>query len=113
MIPLSTFNMMVVVAFLMVIYSIIDHDNRLYANVITTFMSGLLFTYLAVSLTTNIIYEVIAGVVTPINSPSLGYFLYFMSIIMFGYTMIMTYEIIDEAYAEKQALMVQSAEEGQ
>ena len=101
MIPISTFNLLVIIAVLFAIYSIIDHRNRLYGNVIMAFMSGLLSAFLASAIATDAVYEIVAGVVTPVNSPSVGYFLYFVCMVMFTYTIIMAYEIINEEFQKK------------
>jgi 4-hydroxybenzoate polyprenyltransferase len=101
MIPISTFNLLLIVAVLFAIYAIIDHRNRLYANVIMSFMSGLLSAFLASAIATDTVYEIVAGVATPVNSPSIGYFLYFVCTVMFAYTIIMAYEIINEEFQKK------------
>jgi len=102
MIPISTFNLMVAVDLVLIIYSVIDHENRLYANIVTTFLSGLLAAFLGYAINTEAVYDDLGGVLTVVASPSIGYFLYFVSTIMFFYTALMLYEVIDNAFANKR-----------
>jgi|WetSurMetagenome_2_1015567.scaffolds.fasta_scaffold278548_3 hypothetical protein len=103
MIPISTFNLLVVVDILFIVYAVIDHRNRLYANVVIAFLAGLLAAFLGQAAMSDVVYEVVGGAVTPVNSPSIGWFLAFISLIMFAYTVFMVYEILTELYNEKDA----------
>jgi hypothetical protein len=101
MIPISTFNLLIAVDILFIIYAVLDHRNRLYANIIASFLAGLLSMYLATAITSDIVYEVIGGVATVVDSPSAGNFLNLVGVVMFVYTLIMAYEVIAEALEEK------------
>ena len=107
MIPLSTFNLLIIVDILFIIYAVIDHRNRLYANIIMAFIAGLLSAFLATAIMNHIVYD---GLLMTTQScspclvadiPSVGYFLYLLSTIMFIYTMVMIYEVINEAFEKK------------
>jgi hypothetical protein len=102
MIPISTFNLLVIIDILFVIYCVVDHKNRLYANVIIAFLSGLLSAFLGVAIISDAVYD--GTVTTIVNSPSIGYFLGFISVIMFAYTLFMAYEVIQEQFEEKAEL---------
>jgi hypothetical protein len=111
MIPISTFNLLVVVDILFIVYAIIDHKNRLYANVVIVFLAGLLSAFVGSVISNDVVYDVVAGVVTPVSSPSVGYFFYFVSTIAFAYTVFMVYEIIDEVLQEKKQAMASKNDE--
>ena len=107
MIPLSTFNMLVAIAIVLAVYSMVDHQNRLYSNIVSAFLSAIALSFLASAITSYAVYDIIAGIQTAVYSPAIGYLLYLISIFMFGYTLFMAYEIIDEQFqmktlAEKQ-----------
>lgn len=113
MIPISTFNLLIVIDILFIVYAIIDHRNRLYANVVIVFLAGLLSAFIASSISTDVVYEVVGVTPTVINSPSIGYFFYFVSTIAFAYTIFMAYEIIDEVLqAKKQQSALKNEEDG-
>lgn len=107
MIPISTFNLMIVIDILFIVYSVIDHRNRLYANVITSFLAGLLSAFLGVAIISGAVYD--GSVANVVDSPSVGYFLAFVSMIMFAYTMFMAYEILNEVF-EKKAIEARKKE---
>jgi predicted membrane protein len=113
MIPISTFNLLVVVDILFIVYAIIDHRNRLYANVVIVFLAGLLSAFIASAISSDAVYEVVGATATVVNSPSVGYFFYFVSTIAFAYTVFMAYEIIDEVLQQKkQAIASNNDEDG-
>jgi hypothetical protein len=113
MIPISTFNLLVVVDILFIVYAIIDHRNRLYANVIIAFLAGLLSAFIASAISSDVVYEVVGTTATVVNSPSVGYFFYFVSTIAFAYTIFMAYEIIDEIWQKKQSnIAIKNDEDG-
>lgn len=111
MIPLSTYNMMIAIAIVLGLYSMVDHQNRLYSNIVAAFLSAVSLSFLAAAITSNAVYDIIAGIQTSVNSPSIGYLIYLFSIFMFGYTLFMAYEIIDEQFQAKE--MAQQQEEEQ
>jgi hypothetical protein len=101
MIPISTFNLLLVIDILFIIYVVIDHRNRLYANVVFAFVAGLLAAFLGQASISEAVYDVIGGTLTVVSTPSIGYFMGFLSLIMFAYTMFMAYEIIQEQFEAK------------
>jgi len=102
MIPVSTLNMLIAVDLIMVVYSIVDHRNRLYANVIVAITSAILSAFIAAAAVSGAIYDVVGITVTPMNSPSLHNLFNFVSTIMFVYSIIMIYEVIAEVNQKKQ-----------
>jgi hypothetical protein len=57
------------------------------------------------------IYEVVGSTQVTVSTPSLGYFLLFISIIAFGYTLFMSYGIISNALQERKTMTAQKNEE--
>ena len=57
MIPITLFNLLVVTDVLFIIYSVIDHRNRLYANIISAFIASILAGYLAVVINAGIVQQ--------------------------------------------------------
>lgn len=110
MIPVSTFNMLVTVAILLGLYAMIDHQNRLYSNIVSAFLSAISFSFLAAATSSYALYDVIGGVKTTFITPSVGYLLYLFSIFMFGYTLFMIYEVIDEQFQMKTIAQQQMEE---
>lgn len=111
MIPISTFNLLVVVDILFIVYAIIDNRNRLYADLVIVFLAGLLSAFIASAISSNAVYEVIGTTQTAVNSPSIGYFFYFVSTIAFAYTVFMAYEIIDGIWKDKQGKLAAKNDE--
>lgn len=105
MIPVSTFNVLIAVDILFIIYAIIDHENRLYANIVVAFISAVLSAFLNVMISTEMVYDEVSGAMHFITSPSVGYFFLLISTIMFVYTIFMVYEVIDAAAEDKKATM--------
>lgn len=105
MIPISTFNLLVVIGILLVIYAVIDNRNRLYANIPSAFLAALMFAFLGSAISTDAVYESIGGVATAVNSPSVGYVMYFIAVIMFVYTLLMVYDVLMETLAKKSELV--------
>lgn len=96
---------MVVIGILLVIYAVIDNRNRLYANIPAAFLSALIFAFLGSAIATDAVYEVIGGVSTAVNSPSIGYVMYFLAVIMFAYTLFMVYDVLVETLAKRSELV--------
>lgn len=105
MIPLSTFNLLIAVDILFVIYSVIDHENRLYANIAIAFLAGILSAFISSIVSTSVVYSEISGVIDIVNSPSVGYLFLLISTVMFVYTVFMVYEVINEATQAKKLAM--------
>jgi cell division protein FtsW (lipid II flippase) len=93
MIQISTFNLMIVMGMVLLLYSFVDHRNRLYANIPAAVSSGILFSFAGAAIA--------YGGVSTGASPSTGSILGFLSVIAFSYTMFMVYEVIDEQFQMK------------
>lgn len=102
MIPISTFNALVVINILFIIYSVVDHRNRLYANITIAFLAALLSAFLGVAIISEAVYEVVGTTMVSLDSPSVGYFMYLISTVMFAYALFMIYEVINEQFEEKK-----------
>lgn len=104
MIEISTFNLMIAIGILMALYSWIDNRSRLYANIVSAFMAGLVFSFLSAAIG--------SGVVSTGASASMGYLLQFMSLVMFAYTLFMVYDLVHELFMQKdeakQAMIAES-----
>lgn len=48
MMPLSTFNILMALVFLLALYSLIDHRNTLYGNIVAAILSSLIGSLLAI-----------------------------------------------------------------
>jgi PKD repeat protein len=116
---LSTFNLMIGVMILLifgsigmhVLYSTYGNVGSLYTHIAAMFIAGLLSAYLAVMASNGAIYEVVGSTQVTVSTPSLGYFLLFISIIAFGYTLFMSYGIISNALQERKTMTAQKNEE--
>lgn len=102
MITESTFNIMVAVAALLLIYSIVDNKNNLYANITATVISGITFLYLGQAIT-------IGAVV--FTSRSLGDLLSLFGYIAFGYAIFMAADAIFESINSEENKMPQGNED--
>lgn len=129
MIPILLFSVLSVSGIVMLIYSMVDHKNRLYANVVIAFLSGLLEAFLGSAISVGAVYETVTTGLTmvvvnmsnatsntqlnilPVESPSVGFFLYFVSTIGFAYTIFMAYEIIDETLQSREANIAKNNDE--
>lgn len=94
MLQTSTFDLLIALAMILFLYSIIDHRNGLYANIATSFLSGLMFAYLS---SVSSLGAVQFGITL-----SLGSLLGFASMVAFVYSMLMVYEVIDEQFQKKK-----------
>ena len=94
MIQTSTFNILITLGFAMLLYSTIDHRNRIYSNIVFAFLSGITFAYLADAIT--------LGVVASGVSASLGSLLKLISTFAFAYVAFMAYEVVDEEFQKKE-----------
>lgn len=112
MIPILLFVIFVLVDLVLAMFSVVDHQNRLYANVVFAGVSALLAAYLASAISSVIVYDEIGGVVHVITSPSAGNFLNLFSTVMWVYTIIMVYEVINEAFEKKDLERKAQEEEG-
>lgn len=95
MIAVSTFNLLVSMAILMFLYSVIDHENRLYANIVISFASAIMLGWLG---------EAVSIGAMEYTSRATGDILKFIGFIAFVYCGFMIYEVIDIAFQEKTEL---------
>ena len=113
MVPLYVYITMLGIAGALMLYGWYDHRNRIYANIVAMFMSGVLFAYLGTIVSTYTVYDAWyctynetafshSCVEFPFNSPSLGYFLGFVATAAFIYTVILIWEAWNE-YQEGKA----------
>lgn len=102
MIQTTTFNLLLAAALLMFLYAVIDHRNRLYANIVIIVASAITFAYLGEAIS--------IGVVTGGTSTSTGFLLKLLSTLAFGYSIFMAYDVIDEQL-QKNAIAKQNGEQ--
>jgi hypothetical protein len=93
MIPEMTFDIMVMMAVGILIYSLYDNKNHLYANIVLAALDGILFSYLGTAAS--------VGAVS-FTAASLGTILELLSWISFGYCVLMSYDVISEIMAPPQ-----------
>ena len=105
MIQTSTFNIIITLGFAMLLYSTIDHRNRIYSNIVFAFLSGITFAFLSNASK--------LGVVASGTSASLGDLLNLISTFAFAYVLFMGYEIVDEEFQKKEMEAKQTAEVGE
>lgn len=103
MIPLSTFNLLIGIDFLLILYSVIDHRNRLYANIVTSTLAIILSKYIGSAASVDAVQQVLGDDTTIMNSLSFGFFMDLIATVMFFYTVFMIYEMISEYIGEKKA----------
>lgn len=87
MIPISTFNLITAAAVLLLLYSVIDNKNNLYANIVSAVISGILFHWLSQAST--------IGAVS-FTSASVGDIMAMLGWIAFGYAIFMSADAIFE-----------------
>lgn len=93
MIPISTFNLIFAAALLLLLYSVVDNKNNLYANIVSAVVSGILFQWLSQAAT--------IGAVS-FTSASVGDVAALFGWIAFGYAIFMSADAIFEVVnAEK------------
>lgn len=111
MIPVNTFNMLIAFDIVLIVYSIVDHENRLYANIATMVIAAIVARFIGVAAVSNVVYDVVGTTPTVMNSPSLDTLMYFVSVVMFAYAVLMVAEVIDEAMKEKESKKAQALED--
>ena len=133
MISLYVYIILVEIAALLTIYAWIDHESRIYANIVAAFMAAMLFTFLATLAVTDVVYEktnIVTGTTTYtqtlvingssvaatvtnyevvttklFNSSAVAGFLGFAGFAMFVYTLIMAYEAWIDHKRQKEELI--------
>lgn len=98
MMALSTFNLLVAVVVLMILYSVIDHHNKLYANIALAIVAALTSALLAILIYMGAV-QTDAGVEVS-DLPTAGILLLF-AILIGIYSFFMAWEAKDE-YEKEQ-----------
>ena len=138
MISLYLYIILIEIAALLVIYAWIDHESRIYANIVAMFMAAIFFSFLATAAVTDVVYEktnVVSGTTTysqtliingtsvdatitnydvmttkTFNSSAVAGILGFISFAAFVYTAIMTYEAWIDHKRQKEEMMYNQRE---
>jgi hypothetical protein len=97
MIPISTFNIMVVALLLLVIYSWVDHRNKLYGNIAAAILASLIGGVLAIVM---YIGAVSTDAGTPINDMPTAGILFLITLTIAVYSFFMIMEAKEEYEAE-------------
>ena len=92
MIDTSTYNLLVTLGFLILIYALADNRNHMYSNIVLTAVDGIFLGYLG--------QAVKLGAVA-FTSESLADILFMFGWISFVYSMLMAYEAVDEVMQDK------------
>jgi hypothetical protein len=102
MIPVSTFNMLIAVDLILIVYSVIDLRNKMYANIISAFLASVLAGYLAVVINAGIVQQSDG---TAIQDASLAIIPFgLITVVMMIYTILMVFEARQEKEAEEEAI---------
>lgn len=102
MIPTTTFNLLMAIDLVFILFAVIDHRNRLYANIVIAVASAILAAFIAAAAVSGAVYDVVGTTESVINSPSLQNLFNFISTVMFIYTALMVYEAVDDILAAKR-----------
>jgi len=102
MIPVSTFNIMLVFDMALIFYAFVDNRNPLYTDVAAAFAAGFLSTYLGVAVRTDIIHEGFGTTASLVNSESLGLVFIFAGVCMFVFTIYKIAIILNDAFTRKK-----------
>ena len=95
MIETATFNTILALAALMLIFAITDNTNRLYGNIVLMFLSAITFGWLGTAIS--------VGAVS-FTSAATGDILKMISFAAFLYDAFMIYEVIEEFIQRKAAI---------
>lgn len=112
MVPIDIYMVMVGGVFALMIYSWIDHNNRIYANIIAALIAAILAGYLGNIISTNTVYDAWYCTYNTtalthecqevvFNSPSVGYGMGFISFAMFLYVFYMLWDAYEERKMQK------------
>ena len=136
MVPLFVFGLLILMLIGLMLYSFLDHQNRIYANIIAAFLAAILAAYLGTLCWTDTVYEsscccynetasiynaskqewhntteYLCHTEQTFSSPSLTFFFLLVSFVMFGYTILMALEAIAEYQTDKK-LRIEAEKEG-
>lgn len=101
MIPLSTFNILLVVVVLLVIYAWVDYRNKLYANIASAILASLIGTLLSILVYIGAVQND-AG--TQISDLPTAGILLLISVLIAIYAFFMAMEAKEEYEAEQERL---------
>ena len=102
MIPVSTYNMLIAVDLILIVYSVIDLRNKMYANIISAFLASVLAGYLAVVINAGIVQQSDG---TAIQDASLAIIPFgLISVVMMIYTILMVFDAREEKRTEEDAI---------
>jgi len=87
MITTSIFNVLAVIAAALLVYSVADYKNKMYANVAMAFVAGFIFLYLGIVAGAGIIYDP-TGATTSSDS-SLSVLFQFFATVAWVYALLM------------------------
>ena len=102
MIPVSTFNIMLVFDMALIFYAFIDSRNPLYTDIIAAVAAGILSTYLGVAVRGDIVHEGYGTAATLVNSESLGLVFIFAGVCMFAFALYKVAGTVNDALLEKK-----------
>lgn len=98
MIPISTFNLMLAVVVLLVIYALVDYRNRLYGNIAAAIMASMIGSLLAVLIYIGAVTDASGNQIN--DMPTAGILL-FISVVIAIYAFFMVMEAKEEYEAVK------------
>jgi hypothetical protein len=101
MIPVTTFNLLIAADLILIVYSVIDLRNKMYANIVAAFLASVLAGYLSVVMAAGI---VIFDDGTTIQDTSISIIIGIFAVVMMVYTLLMVYEAREEKRAEAEAI---------
>jgi len=102
MIPLSTFNLLISVLVVLMLYSVIDYRNKLYANIATALIADIIGGLLAILVYIGAV-QTDNGATTISDMPTAGVLL-FITVVMLAYTAYMILDAKDEYEKEQERL---------
>lgn len=111
MIPISTYNIMIVFDMALIFYAFIDNRSALYTDIAASFAAAILSTYLGIAIRTDIVREGVGTSATVVNSESLGLVLIFAGVCMFVFTIYKIAQIIRDALEQKKEMAIARVEQ--
>jgi hypothetical protein len=102
MIPVSTFNMLIAVDLILIVYSVIDLRNKMYANIIAAFLASVLAGYLAVVINAGIVQQSDGVAIQDASLAIVPFGL--ICVVMMIYTILMVFDARAEKQGEEEAI---------
>jgi len=109
MITVSMFNVLAVIAIALLVYSVSDYKNKMYAHIAMAFISGFIFMYLGVAAGAGIVYDP-AGTGTN-SDTSLSVLFQFFAVVAWVYSLLMSSMAYFTWKKEKAKRMMIASEE--